>query len=103
MMGLLHYITLALMMICIAFLGLVFNRHNTLGMLMCLELILLGINTLLIAFSWALGDPTGHVFVFVILAVAAAEAALGLAILVMLWRKHDTIDMMKLVNTEDVE
>ena len=98
MIALYHYVCVAFLMIAIAFMGLIFNRHNTLGVLMCLELILLGINTLLVAFSWALGDPSGHVWVFVILAVAAAESALGLAILVMMWRNHNTIDLMKLMD-----
>ena len=96
-----HFMILAFVLISIGYIGLCFNRKNTLGLLMCLELVLLGINTLLIAFASALGDVTAHVWIFMILAVTAAEAAIGLAILVALWRSFHTIDMMKIMSQGD--
>ena len=73
--------------------GVYINRINILILLMCLELILLAVNTNFIFFSRMLSQTTGEVFVFFILTVAAAEAAIGLAILVVLYRKHTTINV----------
>lgn len=76
--------------------GIFINRKNIILLLMCIELILLAVNTNFIAFSHFLNDTAGQIFVFFILTVAAAEAAIGLGILVVIFRKLDTIDIEKL-------
>lgn len=76
--------------------GIFVNRKNLVVLLMCIELILLAVNTNFIAFSRFWNDPSGQVFVFFILTVAAAEAAIGLAILVVFFRKKRTIDVEKI-------
>jgi len=81
----------------IAVAGIFLNRKNVIVLLMCIELMLLAVNTNFIAFSHFLRDTTGQVFVFFILTVAAAEAAIGLAILVVLFRNRGTI------NVEDLD
>ena len=73
--------------------GIFINRKNVILLLMCIELMLLAVNTNFIAFSHFLGDTAGQVFVFFILTVAAAEAAIGLAILVVLFRNRRTINV----------
>ena len=73
--------------------GIFINRKNVILLLMCIELMLLAVNTNFIAFSHFLGDSAGQVFVFFILTVAAAEAAIGLAILVVLFRNRQTINV----------
>jgi NADH-quinone oxidoreductase subunit K len=78
--------------------GIVLNRKNMIVLLMSVELMLLAVNTNFIAFSHMLGDTAGQIFVFFILTVAAAESAIGLAILVVLFRTMDTVDMDKLDN-----
>jgi NADH-quinone oxidoreductase subunit K len=80
--------------------GIIINRNNLIILLMCIELMLLAVNTNFIAFSHFLGDNAGQIFVFFILTVAAAEAAIGLAILVVLFRNRksiyvDEIDTLK--------
>lgn len=87
-------------MFCISMAGIFINRKNVIILLMAIELMLLSVNLNFIAFSYYLGDAQGQVFVFFILTVAAAEAAIGLAILVVLFRIRQTInvadlDMMK--------
>ncbi len=87
-------------MFCISMAGIFINRKNVIILLMAIELMLLSVNLNFIAFSYYLGDLQGQVFVFFILTVAAAEAAIGLAILVVLFRNRQTInvadlDMMK--------
>jgi NADH-quinone oxidoreductase subunit K len=77
--------------------GIFINRKNVILLLMCIELMLLAVNTNFIAFSHFLGDSAGQVFVFFILTVAAAEAAIGLAILVVLFRNRHSI------NVEDLD
>ncbi len=77
----------------LGFAGIILNRKNILILLMCLELILLAVNTNFVAFAHYLGLEAGEVFVFFILTVAAAEAAIGLAILVLLYRQRGTIDV----------
>src|SRR5690606_29116310 len=72
------------------------NRKNVIVLLMCIELMLLSVNINFVAFSRFLGDPSGQVFVFFILTVAAAEAAIGLAILVTLFRSRRTINVAEL-------
>ena len=80
------------------FLGLFgsFTKKNTIVVLMCIELMLLSVNINFIAFSHFLGDIHGQVFVFFILTVAAAESAIGLAILVVMFRNRDTINVGEL-------
>lgn len=93
MITLAHFIVLGTILFCIAVAGLFINRKNIIVLLMCVELMLLAVNTNFIAFSRFLGDPQGQVFVFFILTVAAAEAAIGLAILTLVFRKRGTINV----------
>ena len=80
----------------ISLIGVVLNRYNLIVLLMCVELMLLAVNTNFIIFSHFLNDLAGQVFVFFILAVAAAEAAIGLAILILIFRKQKTINVSEL-------
>ena len=73
--------------------GILFKQKNIINMLMSIELMLLAVNTNFLAFSHYRGDPAGQIFVFFILVVAAAEAAIGLAIVVLLFRNRGTIDV----------
>ena len=91
MIGLTHYLVVAAILFALGVLGVVANRKNLIVMLMAIELILLSVNMNFIAFSHALGDRSGQIFVFFILTVAAAESAIGLAILVALFRNTHTI------------
>ena len=88
-----HYLTLGAVLFCISVAGLFLNRKNVIMLLVSLELMLLSVNINFVAFSRSLGDAAGQVFVFFILTVAAAEAAIGLAILVTLFRNRRTIDV----------
>ena len=88
-----HYLALGAELFCISVAGIFLNRKNVIVLLMCIELLLLAVNINFVAFSRELGDPAGQVFVFFILTVAAAEAAIGLAILVTLFRTRHTIDV----------
>jgi len=81
-----HYLVLGAILFAISVIGLVLNRKNLIVLLMAIELMLLAVNLNFIAFSHYLGDATGQIFVFFILTVAAAESAIGLAILVVLFR-----------------
>lgn len=92
-MSLSHYLILSAILFAISILGIIINRKNVITLLMCIELMLLAVNTNFIAFSRYLDDATGQIFVFFILTVAAAEAAIGLAILVVLFRSHKNIDV----------
>lgn len=76
--------------------GIIINRKNMIVLLMCIEMILLAVNTNFIAFSKYFGQTAGEVFVFFILTVAAAESAIGLAILVVLYRQRQTINVQEL-------
>ncbi len=96
MIGLAHYLTLAAVLFAISVAGIFINRKNVILLLMCIELMLLSVNFNFVAFSAYLGDLTGQVFVFFILTVAAAEAAIGLAILVVLFRNRRSIDVQQL-------
>ena len=87
---------LAAVMFCISMAGIFINRKNVIILLMAIELMLLSVNMNFIAFSYFLGDIRGQVFVFFILTVAAAEAAIGLAILVVLFRNRQTINVADL-------
>ena len=91
MIGLQHYLTVSAILFALAIAGIFINRRNLILLLMCIELMLLAVNVNFIAFSRYLGDETGQVFVFFILTVAAAEAAIGLAILVIYFRGRGTI------------
>lgn len=93
MVSLTEFLTLAALLFGLGIAGIVVNRKNMVVLLMSIELILLAVNTNFIAFSYFLHDLTGQVFVFFILTVAAAEAAIGLAILVVLYRKRGTIEV----------
>jgi NADH-quinone oxidoreductase subunit K len=91
-----HYLALAAVLFCIAVAGIFINRKNVIVLLMAIELMLLAVNLNFIAFSRHLGDVDGQVFVFFILTVAAAEAAIGLAILVALFRNRGTINVAEI-------
>jgi NADH-quinone oxidoreductase subunit K len=84
---------LAAVLFCISVAGIFINRKNMIILLMCIELMLLSVNMNFVAFSRFLSDIDGQVFVFFILTVAAAESAIGLAILVVLFRSRDTINV----------
>ncbi|MDH5823469.1 NADH-quinone oxidoreductase subunit NuoK [Luteimonas sp. RD2P54] len=88
-----HYLALGAALFCISVAGIFLNRKNVIVLLMSIELMLLAVNVNFIAFSRHFGDATGQVFVFFILTVAAAEAAIGLAILVTLFRNRGTINV----------
>jgi NADH-quinone oxidoreductase subunit K len=91
--GLEHYLTVAAALFVIGIFGLFLNRKNIIILLMSLELILLAVNINLVAFSAHSGDLVGQVFTLLVLTVAAAEAAIGLAILVCFFRNRGTIDV----------
>jgi NADH-quinone oxidoreductase subunit K len=88
-----HYLTVAAALFVIGIFGLFLNRKNVIILLMSIELMLLAVNINLVAFSAFLGDLTGQVFTMFVLTVAAAEAAIGLAILVVFFRNRGTIDV----------
>lgn len=96
MIPLSSYLILAAIMFALSVVGIFLNRKNVIILLMCIELMLLAVNINFIAFSHFLGDTAGQVFVFFILTVAAAEAAIGLAILVVLFRNRHTINVKEL-------
>jgi NADH-quinone oxidoreductase subunit K len=91
-----HYLVLGAILFAISIAGIFLNRRNVIIMLMAIELMLLAVNLNFIAFSRFLGDMSGQVFVFFILTVAAAESAIGLAILVLLFRDVGSIDVEEL-------
>jgi NADH-quinone oxidoreductase subunit K len=91
-----HYLALAAVLFCISVAGIYINRKNLIVLLMSIELMLLSVNINFVAFSRFLGDVSGQIFVFFILTVAAAEAAIGLAILVTLFRSRRTINVAEL-------
>ena len=93
MIGLTHLLFLGAVMFCISMAGIFINRKNVIILLMSIELLLLSVNLNFIAFSYQLGDIAGQVFVFFILTVAAAESAIGLAILVVVFRTRQTINV----------
>ena len=98
MIPLSNYLILGAIMFSLSIAGIFINRKNVIIILMCIELMLLAVNINFIAFSHYLGDIAGQVFVFFILTVAAAEAAIGLAILVVLFRNRRTINVAELDN-----
>lgn len=91
-----HYLTIGAILFALAVVGIFMNRKNLIVLLMAIELMLLAVNINFVAFSHYLGDMHGQVFVFFILTVAAAESAIGLAILVLLFRNRSTIDVQDL-------
>ncbi|MBK6742314.1 MAG: NADH-quinone oxidoreductase subunit NuoK [Hydrogenophilales bacterium] len=95
--GLNHFLLLGSVLFAISVLGIFLNRKNVIVLLMAIELMLLAVNTNFIAFAHYLNDPAGQIFVFFILTVAAAESAIGLAILVLLFRN------LKSINVEDLD
>ena len=97
MIELYHYLILSGILFSLSVAGIFMNRKNVLILLMCIELMLLAVNTNFIAFSYFMQDMAGQLFVFFILTVAAAEAAIGLAILVVLFRNRNSI------NVEDLD
>ncbi len=96
MITLAHYIVLGAMLFSISIAGILINRKNLIILLMAIELMLLAVNINFVAFSRFLGDAGGQVFVFFILTVAAAESAIGLAILVVLFRNRSTINVAEI-------
>ncbi|WP_148716761.1 NADH-quinone oxidoreductase subunit NuoK [Chitinolyticbacter meiyuanensis] len=97
MLTLEHYLVLAAILFAISVFGIFMNRKNLIVLLMAIELMLLAVNMNFIAFSQFLGDSAGQIFVFFILTVAAAESAIGLAILVVLFRN------LRSINVEDLD
>jgi len=98
--GLAHYLTVAAILFTLGILGIFLNRKNVIIILMSVELMLLAVNINLVAFSVELGDLIGQIFAMLVLTVAAAEAAIGLAILVVYFRNRgsiavEDINMMK--------
>ena len=96
MIALTDYLVLGAILFCLSVAGIFLNRKNVIILLMSIELMLLAVNFNFIAFSRFLDDAIGQVFVFFILTVAAAESAIGLAILVVLFRNLNTIDVEEL-------
>ncbi|MDG1462324.1 MAG: NADH-quinone oxidoreductase subunit NuoK [Gammaproteobacteria bacterium] len=96
MITLSHYLSLSAVLFAISIVGIFLNRKNMILLLMCIELMLLAVNFNFIAFSRYLDDSAGQVFVFFILTVAAAETAIGLAILVVLFRTRQSINVQKM-------
>jgi len=88
-----YYLTVSAILFGLGLVGIILNRKNVILLLMCIELLLLAANTNFIAFSHYLGDQAGEIFVFFILTVAAAEAAIGLAIVMLLYRHKQNIDV----------
>ncbi len=96
MLTLAHFLSLGAILFCLGVAGIFLNRKNVIILLMCIELMLLAVNMNFVAFSRFLGNMDGQVFVFFILTVAASEAAIGLAILVVLFRNRRTINVAEL-------
>jgi NADH-quinone oxidoreductase subunit K len=91
-----HFLVLGAMLFALSIIGIFLNRKNLIVLLMAIELMLLAVNTNFVAFSHYLGDMNGQIFVFFILTVAAAESAIGLAILVLLFRNKTSINVDEL-------
>jgi len=91
-----HYLMLSVVLFSLSLVGMILNRKNIILLLVCIELMLLAVNTNFVAFSHYYGGTAGEVFVFFILTVAAAEAAIGLAIVMLLYRNRGNIDVNKM-------
>lgn len=98
MITLTHYLVLAAILFGVSAMGIFMNRKNVIVLLMAIELMLLAVNFNFVAFSQYLGDTAGQIFVFFILTVAAAESAIGLAILVLIFRSRKSINVQDLDN-----
>ena len=96
MVSLSHYLVLAAILFSVGVVGIFLNRKNLIVLMMAIELMLLAVNTNFVAFSHYMGDMHGQIFVFFILTVAAAESAIGLAILVLLFRNKSSIHIDEL-------
>ncbi len=96
MIGVAHYLTLSGLLFALSVAGIFLNPKNVILLLMCIELMLLAVNFNFVTLSRFLGDTAGQVFVFFILTVAAAESAIGLAILVVLFRSRKSINVQDL-------
>lgn len=96
MIGIEHYLVVSAILFVMGVLGIFINRKNVIILLMAIELMLLAVNMNFVAFSAFLGDAAGQIFVFFILTVAAAESAIGLAILVLVFRNRATINVEEL-------
>src|SRR3990167_7923401 len=96
MISLSEYLMLAAILFGLGVAGIIINRKNIIVLMMSIELMLLAVNTNFIAFSYFFGHLVGQVFVFFVLTVAASEAAIGLAILVVLYRRRGTIEVQQL-------
>lgn len=96
MISLTEFLAVAALLFGLGIAGIILNRKNLIVLLMSVELILLAVNTNFVAFSYFLNNITGQIFVFFVLTVAAAEAAIGLAILVVLYRRRGTIEVQDL-------
>lgn len=91
-----NYLMLSVIVFSLSLVGIVINRRNIIHLLVCIELMLLAVNTNFVAFSHYYGGNAGQVFVFFILTVAAAEAAIGLAIVMLLYRNRGNIEVNKM-------
>ena len=91
-----HFLSLGAILFALSVIGIFLNRRNLIVLLMAIELMLLAVNMNFVAFSYYLNDMHGQVFVFFILTVAAAESAIGLAILVVLFRNRASVDVQEL-------
>ena len=91
-----NYLMLSVLIFSVSLVGIILNRRNVILLLVCIELMLLAVNTNFVAFSHYYGGIAGQVFVFFILTVAAAEAAIGLAIVMLLYRNRGNIDVNKM-------
>ena len=91
-----HYLILSVILFGMSLTGIILNRRNIILLLVCIELMLLAVNTNFVAFSHYYAGNAGEVFVFFILTVAAAEAAIGLAIVLLLYRNRGNIDVSKM-------
>lgn len=96
MIPLTHYVVLSAILFGLGLFGIMVNRRNVILLLVCIELLLLAVNTNLIAFSHQFGHIAGEIFVFFILTVAAAEASIGLAIVMLLHRNRQTISVSEM-------
>ncbi len=91
-----HYMILSMILFVLGLIGVVINRRQVIMLLVCIELLLMAVNTNFIAFSHYYQQVSGQIFVFFVLAVAAAEAAIGLAIVMLLYRQKGNINMLKM-------
>jgi len=96
MIPLINYLMIGAILFALGLVGIIINRRNLIILLMCIELMLLAVNTNFIAFAQYFKNTSGEVFVFFILTVAAVEAAIGLAILVLLYRRRGTISVQEM-------